>query len=185
VKLIDSPSDNYWTDSRPIKAIVMHGTDGPWPAALAWLKNPRADNPGKAVSANYLITKQGFIYRLVDWTKGRRAWANGIVEAPDNSLQWLKEAVKEKVNPNLITVSIEHEASGYEMVHMTPMTNEQFNASIELSALILRTAGLKASHETIVGHNQISGRQKYYCPGVIFPPAYTEVLIIRNPDLKP
>lgn len=99
------------------------------------------------------------------------------------SIRWLAAAIAGKVNPNRITVSIEHEASKTEMEKRASMTDAQFNSSIDLTAYILTWAGLKASHETIVGHNQISGRQKYNCPGVVFPPAYTEVLIQRYPYL--
>lgn len=184
MKIVDVPSPNYWNDSKSIKAVVLHGTAGPLQASIAWLCNPQTANPGKAVSANYVVSKSGIVYRLVDWTKQKRAWANGIVELPDPSLKWLAQAIKDKVNPNRITVSIEHEASEAEMQALASMTDAQFNSSIELTASILRLAGLRASHETIVGHNQISGKQKFFCPGVIFPPAYTEILLDRNPDLK-
>lgn len=183
MKIVKLPSPNYFTAVNPIKAVCLHGTAGSWQAALAWLRNPQVENPNAAVSANYLVTKSGAVYELVDWQAGRRAWANGIVENYDKSIKWLVDAAKGKVNPNYLTVSIEHEATLQEMLDHASMTDAAFNASIELTAFILKTAGLKASHETIIGHNQISGKQKYNCPGVIFPPAYTEVLIARHKEL--
>lgn len=184
MKFIDLASPNYYLSNKSIAAVVLHGTASGVQSAIAHLRNPQTDNPGAAVSANFVIAKTGNIYRLVDFLKGRRAWGNGVPENIDTSIKWLVHAVQNKINPNLITVSIEHEATRKEMETGAPMTNEQFNSSIELTAYILRAVGLKANHQTIIGHNQISGTQKYHCPGVIFPPAYTEVLIDRNPDLR-
>jgi len=184
MRIIKLPSPNFDISDRPIKSVVLHGTAGSAGSAIAWLRNPQPDNPGARVSANYVITRAGVVYELVDWRAGKRAWANGIVENWDRSLKWLNWAVKNKINPNDVTVSIEHEASAQQMENRASMTDAQFNASINLTADILRAAGLKASHETIIGHNQISGTRKYNCPGVIFPPAYTEVLLDRNPDLR-
>lgn len=178
-------SQNYFNANNPIRAVVMHGAAGELWGAIATLRDPRIDNPKAAVSSNYIIGKNGDIYELVPWQGNRRAWGNGIVENYDRTLAWLVEAVRTGTNPNLLTVSIEHEASEKEMLSHASMTDIQFNSSIELTAAILSAAGLKASHETIVGHNQISGLKKQYCPGVIFPPAYTEVLLLRHPELKP
>lgn len=180
---IDLPSPNYWKANNPIEAVCLHGSAGPAGPSIDWLRNPRADNPAAAVSANYFVDKRGIITLLVDWQAGRRSWANGLVENFDRSIGWLVEAVKNKVNPNLVTVSIEHEALACEMERHASMTDAQFNSSIELTAYILKAAGLKANHQTIIGHNQISGTKKFNCPGVIFPPAYTEVLILRHPEL--
>lgn len=176
-------NDNYFEDNSKIEAVCLHGTAGSLQASLAWLRNPRPDNPGAAVSANYVVAKSGLAYMLVNWQLGRRAWANGAVENYDQSIKWLVHAVKNKINPNLVTVSIEHEASSVEMIGRKPMTDLQFNTSIDLVASILKAAGLPANHQTIIGHNQISGERKYNCPGVIFPPAYNEVLLLRYPEL--
>jgi N-acetyl-anhydromuramyl-L-alanine amidase AmpD len=189
MKLVRIPSPNFFTPEEmtenTIAAVVMHGTSSnSIMSAVSWLRDPQASNPGRAVSSNYAISKSGVIYELVPFEKGLRAWANGIVENYDLSLTWLREAVRRRVNPNWITVSIEHEATQFEMENHASMTDAQFNSSIDLTAYILTTCGLKANHQTIVGHGQISGRQKRNCPGVIFPPAYTEVLIDRHRELK-
>jgi len=178
------PSPNFEIADNAIKAVCLHGTAGSAGASLAWLQNPQPNNPKARVSANYLVTKAGIVYELVDWQAGKRAWANGIVESFDTSVEWLVEAVRTRLNPNLVTVSIEHEASTAEMERHASMTDAQFNASIELTALILQAARLPANHETVIGHSQISGTRKFNCPGVIFVPAYTEVLLKRHPELK-
>lgn len=184
MKFIEAESPNFWYDPQPVKAICLHGTAGPAGAALGWLRNPQTANPGKAVSANFLVDRAGAIYRLVNPELGRKAWANGIVENFDTSLAWLTAAVADKVNPNRLTYSVEHEASDEQMRWHKSMTDDQFTSSIELSAYLLKLAGLKANHETLVGHCQISARQKATCPGVIFIPAYLEQLLKRHPELK-
>lgn len=183
-RVYKTASPNFFTPNEmrvnQVAAVVLHGSAGPAGPSLDWLRNPRRDNPGAAVSSNYFISKSGVIYELVPWEPGYRAFANGMVENYDTSIKWLVSAVAQRINPNWITVSIEHEASSLEMETRASMTDAQFNSSIDLTAYVLAGAGLKASHETIIGHNQISGKNKYNCPGVIFPPAYTEVLILRH-----
>jgi N-acetyl-anhydromuramyl-L-alanine amidase AmpD len=171
-------SPNYYLGTDPIQAVVLHGTAGQLAGSLGWLLSPKSQ-----VSSNYLVSKAGTIYELVPWELGRRAWANGIPETYDTSIKWLVDAIIKGKNLNLITVSIEHEATKSEMDNRASMTDKQFNSSIELTAYILKKAGLKANHQTIIGHNQISGKNKFNCPGVIFPPAYTEQLIIRHREL--
>lgn len=184
MNIIKLPSPNFYSADNKIQAVVLHGTAGSGISALSWLRNPQPGNPDGRVSANYLINKAGQVWELVEWQAGKRAWANGIVENFDSSIKWLVECLKNRINPNLVTVSIEHEASNREMTTRASMTDAQFNSSIELTAMILTAARLKANHQTIIGHNQISGTRKYNCPGVIFPPAYTEVLLIRHPELN-
>jgi N-acetylmuramoyl-L-alanine amidase len=179
MNFVDIPSPNHWYDPQPIMGVVLHGTDGPLGGSINWLCSPRSD-----VSANFVISKSGVIYRLVDFERGFRAWANGIVETYDTSIKWLDSLVKQRKNPNRYTVSIEHEAAGPEMISHSSMPKAQFDASIELTAYILASAGLKASNQTVIGHYQISGTKKIYCPGVIFPPAYVEVLQDRHKELK-
>jgi N-acetyl-anhydromuramyl-L-alanine amidase AmpD len=188
MRVVKVPSPNFFEPSEmrdnKIRAVVLHGTASrSASAAVDWLRNPQLNNPGSAVSANYVVSKAGVVYELVPWQGGLRAWANGIVENHDTSITWLNEAVKTKTNPNWITVSIEHEATQFEMVNRAPMTHAQFNASIDLTASLLKGLGLQACHETIISHSQISGVRKYDCPGVIFIPAYREVLVKRYKEL--
>lgn len=171
-------------ETNQVAAVCLHGTAGPLQASIDWLRNPRHDDPDKRVSANYVISKAGVIYELVPWEPGFRAFANGIVETEDPSILWLADAIKKRINPNWITISVEHEANYNDMVLHRSMTDLQFNSSVDLTAYILSGCGLKADHQTIIGHNQISGIMKFNCPGVIFPPAYTEQLLIRYPELK-
>lgn len=182
LKITNLPSPNHFEpgEARPIRAIVLHGTAGPlWPS-INWLRNPRLDNPMAAVSANYVISLSGEVYCLVDWRSGLRAYANGIVRNRDKSLNWLLECQMKKINPNLVTISIEHEASNVNMVTRGRMTDAQFNASTELVITLARENALPLDKEHINGHYQIDGAGKANCPGVINIPAYIEVLQLRK-----
>lgn len=183
MEIIKLPSPNYHVSSQKIKAIVYHGTAGSLWASINWLRNPQPNNPKARVSANYVVGKEGGAWELVDWLAGRRAWANNIAENWDKSVKWLVQAIEAGQDLNSLTVSIEHEATTWEMEHRASMTDAQFSTSIELSAMILHAAGLKATHETMLSHSQISGTRKFNCPGVIFVPAYQEQLIKRHPEL--
>lgn len=190
MNIVKLPSPNFFAPGdmpgNKIWAVVPHGTAGPLQAALDWLRNPQYTHPGNAVSSCYVISKAGVIYELVDWQAGKRAYANGPIHPDyDRTVHWLEYCAKAKENPNWHTVSIEHEATSQEMATRARMPDAQFNASIDLTAFIMRKAGLKASHETYVEHHQIAAAWKPTCPGVIFAPAFVEVLIDRNPDLKP
>jgi N-acetyl-anhydromuramyl-L-alanine amidase AmpD len=176
MQIVDHPSPNWFASFEPIQAIVLHGTAGPLGASLATLTNPRVDNPDKAVSAHYVIDTSGVIYRLVSYWKGQRAWANGKINRPDKSLKWLAECVRYNLNPNLVTISIEHVATSSDMIHRGRMTDAQFAASQLLVKTLLRENKLEATAQTVVGHNQIDSVNKGYCPGVINVPAYINAL---------
>lgn len=180
MKQLKRPSPNYFTGGVRVEAIVLHGTAGPLLPSIQWLQNPRPDNPGAAVSANYVISKAGLIYELVDWRSGLRAWANGRLRNPDPALTWLARAVRERINPNMLTISIEHEASNSEMLSRASMTDAQFNASTELVITLLREIDKPISNQTVTGHYQFDSIGKANCPGVINIPAYIEVLQLRK-----
>lgn len=174
--IIDRPSPNYFIYGLPIKAIVLHGTAGPLNASLEVLTNPRHDRPELAVSAHYVIDTNGDIYRLVSWWQGHRAWANGIVIHPDPKLIWLNDCIMQKVNPNLVTISIEHVATSDDMRSHRKMTDKQWASSFWLVKELLKGTKLRATDQTIVGHYQIDSVNKAYCPGVINIPAYINAL---------
>lgn len=177
---IKLPSPNYFPSGAPVRAVVLHGTAGPLIPSLDWLRNPRLDNPDAAVSANYVISLTGRVYELVDWRSGKRAYGNGVIRQRDMSLKWLNNCVAGGINPNLVTISIEHEASNIAMVTRGKMTDSQFSASTELVITLLRELKLTVSRETVCGHFQIDGAGKANCPGVINVPAYIEVLGLRK-----
>jgi N-acetylmuramoyl-L-alanine amidase len=176
MKIIDYPSPNYFTNGLRIKAIVLHGTAGPLNASLAVLTDPRNDKPELAVSSNYLIDTNGDIYRLVSWWNGKRAYANGIINNPDEEIKWLMACIGTRVNPNMCTISIEHVASAQAMRDHERMTDAQWSSSFGLVKTLLKDCGLEANKQTVLGHYQIDSVNKAYCPGVINIPAYINAL---------
>lgn len=176
MNIIDYPSPNYWQANNPIQAICLHGTAGNLAGALATLTKPRPDDPDKAVSANYTIAENGDIYRHVAWWLNRRSFANGIVNNPDQEIKWLMQAIARRINPNFLTISIEHVASDYAMKHAGRLTDAAWRSSQDLVKQLLKDCGLPANNQTIIGHRQINSVDKNFCPGVINVPAYIEVL---------
>src|SRR4051812_26139018 len=60
-----------------------------------------------AVSAHYAIARDGRVWQFVD--DEDTAWSNGVLQNPELSVGWLKEVYQEKVNCNLVTLSIDYE----------------------------------------------------------------------------
>lgn len=154
-------SKNYWyAPDEPIESLVIHGTAGGFAGSLSALLYGD-------VSASYLIDLAGVIYCLVNPYAGRRAWANGILQSPDMSIGWLAECVNKGINPNLRTISIEHVAASNDMVAHNQMPQAQQEASLWLCDKLLTDFKLPRNGQTVVGHYQITGRDRPNCPGVI------------------
>jgi N-acetyl-anhydromuramyl-L-alanine amidase AmpD len=180
MNIIRLPSPNFDYASNKIGAVVLHGTSGPLWASINWLRNPQKDGKYGRVSSNYVIAKTGELYMLVDHRAGKRAYGNGTVNMQDKRLIWLRNALRERINPNYVTISIEHEASYDEMINGASMTDAQFNTSTELVITLLRENDLDIGLQAVCGHYQIDGWNKPHCPGVINIPAYLEVLKLRR-----
>lgn len=180
MKIIDYPSPNFFLAANPIKAVCLHGTAGPLQASLDVLTRARPDRPEQAVSSHYVIDTNGDIYRLLKFWKNQRSFANGVVKLPDKNIGWLIAAVAAGVNPNLLTISIEHVASSAQMIGHASMPDAQFNSSVSLVTQLLKDCRLPISGQTVIGHRQVNSIDKAYCPGVVDIPAYIEVLKLRS-----
>ncbi len=179
MNIIDYPSPNYFDNvTSKIQAIVLHGTAGSLSSALAELTNPKPNNPDARVSSNYVIARNGSIYRLVAYWQGKRSWANGRINRPDSSIDWLMECSIRGLNPNKFTISIEHEAYSQDMLaqNSAAMPAGQLAASKELVRTLLKYNGLQPGQQTIIGHNQIDSVTRSNCPGVINIPEYIKSL---------
>ena len=145
------PSPNFSSrDGRKIIAIVNHVTAGAFPGCLSWLQNPIAQ-----ASAHYIVTKTGRIIQLVK--EGDKAWANGIVNKPNWSLY-------DGTNPNLYTLSIEHEGQSGE-----PLTEAQYQSSLFLHKELTLKYGIPIDTGHIIGHYRIDSVNRPNCPGSGFP----------------
>lgn len=159
MEVIYRQTPNYTKGRKGFKpiAIVNHITAGSFPGCLNWLLNPEAKT-----STHYLITREGKVYQLVK--EEDTAWGNGISNKPT----WNK--IKKGVNPNLYTISIEHEGYGALNTGGTGLlTEKQYQATLQLHKEIIQRWGLKPTKDYIIGHNEINPISRPNCPGKNFP----------------
>jgi len=142
--------------------IVNHISAGTLGSMDNWFTSPN----NTVSSAHFGIGKQGQIHQYV--AIEHMAWANGL------SMDNLRAATApivfdKKVNPNLYTVSIEHEG------HDGDLTEEQFEASVWLHKYIRDYIRQKWNKDFpldeyhVIGHFQINKIAKPNCPGPKFP----------------
>ena len=128
-------------------AIVLHIAEGSLAGCDAWFQTQ-----GSEASAHYCIGKAGAIHQYVSIFDA--AWANGQVRRPSWSL------LREGVNPNLHTISIEHEGySGEEW------TQAMFDADAWLISRLCHVCGIPVDEEHIIGHSRIDSVYRARCPG--------------------
>lgn len=115
------------------------------------------------VSAHFAVSKIGEVWQYV--REENTAWANGIWEDPDLSVPFLADAMHRGVNPNYLTLSIEHEGMTGD-----PMPEEQYQATLWLHRyLIGRHPFILPDRNHVIGHYQISALSRAHCPGDGFP----------------
>ncbi|GIP39741.1 hypothetical protein J31TS4_30210 [Paenibacillus sp. J31TS4] len=142
--------------------IVDHISAGTMSSMDYWFTDP-----GNTVSsAHFGVSKTGEIHQYV--AVDRMAWANGLTQAqlPRAEAQVVKDM---GINPNLYTVSIEHEGTDGQL------TDAQFEASVQLHLYIQqyirdkwgRSFPLDRYH--VIGHFQVNPEGKPNCPGPRFP----------------
>jgi N-acetyl-anhydromuramyl-L-alanine amidase AmpD len=151
------PRGTRGRNGHAIVAIVDHIMQG-WRAGYhAYLADPNKN------SASFSVYQDGSVEQHVPIADA--AWCNGHMEEPDLSVPWIRRCWEQAVNPNLVTVSIEHEG-------MTGIAwpDAQVQATIELHRHILeKCPGITVDRQHIVGHYQIDGANKRRCPGTAFP----------------
>jgi len=126
LSIVEHPSPNH-SPRKPgvrVDTVLLHHTATKANAtgnavALATLRDRRPDDPSKRVSAHYVLTTVGAIYRLV--TEGRTAWHAGKGRFP-----WETRA----------SYDFNHRSVGVELVNpgdgKTPFTEAQYMALGEL-----------------------------------------------------
>lgn len=152
------PCPNFGTGRRGHRptAIVIHIAEGSAAAVDSWFANPAS-----AVSAHYLVRKDGGLHTYV--REENTAWHAGRVHAPT----W--KGIIPGVNPNLYTIGIEHEGDGNDVWP---------DAMIERSARLLAELHCRWSipldRAFVVGHREIYAKKT--CPGSV---ADIDGLILR------
>lgn len=163
---IGSPNFGYPTGSHgrsgyaPI-AIVYHIMEGSLAGTDSWFQNPAS-----SASAHFGVGANGEIHQYV--LTDDAAWTNGIVNRPSWRL------LKSGVNPNLYTLSIEHEgkhrrdASGNIIESWSP-TEAQYQATLALSRWLMETYQIPADSDHLIPHSAIDSVNRTFCPGNGFP----------------
>lgn len=143
--------------------IVNHISAGTMASMDSWFTS--ADN--MVSSAHYGVAKDGRIHQYVDIR--RMAWANGIGAADIAASKTPIILDHPGVNPNLYSVSIEHEGTDGDL---TPI---QFDSSVWLHKYIqqqvfkLWALRFELDRYYVIGHFMISPVGKPNCPGPKFP----------------
>jgi hypothetical protein len=148
-KAIAKPSPNFWPgrQGHQVAFIVMHGTASPMPGALNFLTSAASD-----ASVHYMVAQDGTVYQLV--SESDSAWGNGT---PEDGSPFLGGD-----NPNLFTISIEHERD--DSANTQPISAAQQAASTAL------VADIRTRHNVpLIPHSLISPQSRARCPGAGFP----------------
>ncbi len=155
------PSANYTAGNQGRRAVVVHVLEGSYDSATAWLRNPES-----RASAHFLIAKDGRIAQLVSLNDS--AWGNGLGWRDGQWTNPRGRAVQPEwpdltpgSNPNLYTISIEHEGFSQE-----PWSEAMWEASGRLLQWIAARYGLSyVAGRTLIGHNALDPLDRAGCPG--------------------
>lgn len=158
------PTPNMWANryGHTPTYIILHGTASPnafYAQDVAhYFQRVSADS-----SSHYVVGRDGVVVQCV--AERDAAWGNGIIEPSATKAAdpwWSKD-----LNPNLITISIEHVQPDSE--NATGLTDVQSQASFQLITHIckrwnipLRPADAKGG---ITGHYSIDPLNRLHCPG--------------------
>lgn len=115
-----------------------------------------------AVSAHYAVARDGRVWQFVD--DEDTAWSNGVLQEPAQNVGWLKEVYQEKVNCNLVTLSIDYEGYSGE-----PLSPEQYQAALALHRQLVQRWEIEMDGQHIIGHNLIDSLERGQNPGPAFP----------------
>lgn len=140
-------TNKYWLKQHPIKAIVIHKTEGNLSGDFNWIE--QSTHPRSNVSYHIEIAKNGDIYGLV--SLGCSAWHAGKVSNPT----W-KGITAE--NPNYYTIGVALEGYANE-----PTPIKQQLSLWKLLAELTSIFKLEINDQIIVFHREITDQKK--CPG--------------------
>ncbi len=142
-------------------AIVEHMMQGSLEDTWQYFNGSHPDGRYEK-SAHYGIARDGRVWQFVE--DEDTAWANGVLQAPDTTIDWLKEVSEEQVNANLVTLAIEYE--GYSG---QPLTEPQLEAALLLHRQLLSRWEIEPDDNHIIGHNRLDSLERGSNPGPAFP----------------
>jgi len=146
---------------QKVKAVVLHVAAGPMTAVF-----PTFNNPQRLASAHFCIGKDGSIEQYV--STDDVAYGVGMKYANG---QWLNPrgvpckplwtGLTPPLNPNLHTISIEHEGQPEDK-----WTPQMYDANTRLLQWIAKQSNLTyVVHQNLIGHYEIDPADRPNCPG--------------------
>ena len=153
--MIQKPVPNFTkgrADQRP-EIIVIHIEKEP---SFGSKEAIYSEFLGTEKSSQYCVNKDGTILQFVN--EADTAWANGRVDKPTAK----KVLSKLGINPNLFSISIEHEVLGPEPKGINEL---QYQTSTKLIQEICERWKIPLDREHIIGHREIYSLKT--CPGNI------------------
>lgn len=173
------PNGSHGRQGHLPVAIVDHIAEGTKAGALAWLCAPASDR-----SAHYVVGADGTVTQLV--AEADAAWGCGwdtdapiTAYNPDLAVPWIRDAWEHQVNPNLVSINIEHEGfTGRVLPEL------QVRATIALHRDIFRRHGWPvADHARAIGHCRLDSVNRPRDPGPTFPWARLWAELAPTPGL--
>ena len=166
IRWIGSPNfgfpDGTHGQNQP-EAIVSHIAQGTLGGVDAWF-----NNPSSFASTHFAIGLRGEIHQYVQVEDA--AWGNGLMRNPDLSIPWLKFCWDNGINPNLKTISIEHEGFTGD-----PWPEAMYQSSLALTVWLIDTYHLRhflvTPNHRFIGHSHIDSVSRANDPGPTWPRA--------------
>jgi N-acetyl-anhydromuramyl-L-alanine amidase AmpD len=160
-KIIVSNNFDKGRSGQIVNAVVLHIADGQLAGVF-----PTFNDPTSLKSAHFCIGKNGEIEQYVSindtaYGNGLR-WQNGLwfnQRGIQVNPSW--QDIIARVNPNLYTISIEHEGKPEDL-----WTSAMYGANNRVLRWIAGETGVQyVVHHTLVGHNEINPVDRPNCPG--------------------
>ena len=162
IKIEKKPVSHHWQGRggyMPI-AIVEHMMQGT--LEESWHYFDGKTDEVHAKSAHYGVGRDGRVWQFVE--DEDTAWANGVLQYPDLSIEWLKEVAEEQVNCNLVTLAVEYEGFSGQA-----LTEAQYEAALALHRELVQRWEIETDDQHIIGHNRIDSQERANNPGPAFP----------------
>ena len=145
--------------------IVIHIAEGLRDSVYSeFLNNPK--------STHYLVNKDGSVWQFVQ--EEDAAWGNGIVHNPTSGLVQQRPGV----NPNLYTISIEHEG----FAAQGDMSELMYATSIQLVKDIAGRWNIPLDSVHVIRHRNITDQKS--CPGPINVERIIDGAVASGPTAK-
>lgn len=157
------PASGYYARAKPDPKLafsVIHIT-----ANLAVARNQAiyAARPGSGVTSTFYVDRDGKVVQGLADPERMAPWSNGLWQSPDVSNPRIQAAFKGGVNPNLRTlISIENVG----LEPGSPITDAQIKACGALLKYWHDKIGMPVTRETVIGHYQITSKDRPNCPQV-------------------